>query len=96
MHGVASNQSVWAEERGGEEGRGGGGVCGGEGGGGREGGRGLVEVVVQTIELCACLTGFVFLFLETIRTGTMRVIHITVKTQETQRLRIKFALYCPT
>ena len=30
--------------------------------------------------------------LETIRTGTMRVIHITVKTEETQRLRIKFVL----
>ena len=35
---------------------------------------------------------FVFV-LETIRT---RVIHITVKTEETQRLRIKFVLYCPT
>ena len=34
--------------------------------------------------------------LETIRTGTTRVIHITVKTEETQRLRIKFVLYCPT
>ena len=34
--------------------------------------------------------------LETIRTSTMRVIHITVKTEETQRLRIKFVLYCPT
>ena len=30
--------------------------------------------------------------LETIRTGAMRVIHITVKTEETQRLRIKFVL----
>ena len=37
----------------------------------------------------------VCLFLETIRTGAMRVIHIPVKTQETQRLRIKFVLYCP-
>ena len=35
------------------------------------------------------------LFLETIRTGGMRVIHIPVKTEETQRLRIKFVLYCP-
>ena len=33
--------------------------------------------------------------LETIRTGTMRVIHITVKTEETQRLRIKFVLVLP-
>ena len=32
---------------------------------------------------------------ETIRTGTMRVVHIPVKTEETQRLRIKFVLYCP-
>ena len=31
----------------------------------------------------------VFLF-ETNRTSTMRVIHIAVKTDETQRLRIKF------
>ena len=30
--------------------------------------------------------------LETIRTGAMRVIHITVKTEETQILRIKFVL----
>ena len=37
-----------------------------------------------------------FLFvLETIRTGAMRVIHIPVKTEETQRLRIKIVLYCP-
>ena len=34
--------------------------------------------------------------LETIRTGSMRVIHITVKTEETQKLRNKFVLYCPT
>ena len=33
--------------------------------------------------------------LETIRTGAMRVIHIPVKTEESQRLRIKFVLYCP-
>ena len=32
---------------------------------------------------------------ETIRTGAMRVIHIPVKTEETQRLRIKFVLYSP-
>ena len=37
---------------------------------------------------------FVFV-LETIRTGAMRIIHIPVKTEETQRLRIKFLLYCP-
>ena len=36
-----------------------------------------------------------FFVLETIRTGAMRVIHIPVKTEETQRLRIKFVLYCP-
>ena len=30
--------------------------------------------------------------LETIRTRTMRVIHITVKTEETQILRIKYVL----
>ena len=35
--------------------------------------------------------GFCFV-LETIRTGAMRVIHITVKTDETQKLRIKFVL----
>ena len=33
--------------------------------------------------------------LETIRTGAMRIIHIPVKTEETQRLRIKFVLCCP-
>ena len=34
-----------------------------------------------------------FLFvLETIRTSAMRVIHITVKTEETQRLRIVFTV----
>ena len=39
----------------------------------------------------------VFLFvLETIRTSAVRVIHITVKTEETQRLCIKFVLYCST
>ena len=42
-----------------------------------------------------CLIVCLFV-LETIRTSTMRVIHITVKTEETQRLRIKFVLYCPT
>ena len=36
----------------------------------------------------------VLLVLETIRTSAMRVIHITVMTNETQRLRIKFVLYC--
>ena len=36
-----------------------------------------------------------FFVLETIRTGAMRVIHIPVKTEETQRLRIKFVLHCP-
>ena len=34
-----------------------------------------------------------FLFvLETVRTSAMRVIHISVKTEETQILRIKFVL----
>ena len=37
-----------------------------------------------------------FFVLETVRTSAMRVIHITVKTEETQRLRIKFVLYCST
>ena len=40
----------------------------------------------------ACTSLFV---LETIRTGAMRVVHIPVKTEETQRLRIEFVLYCP-
>ena len=34
--------------------------------------------------------------LETIRTSAMREIHIIVKTEETQRLRIVFVLYCST
>ena len=34
--------------------------------------------------------------LETIRTSAMRVIHIIKKTEETQRLRIVFVLYCST
>ena len=38
--------------------------------------------------------GFVVV-LETMRTGAMRVVHIPVKTEETQRLRIKFVLNCP-
>ena len=33
-----------------------------------------------------------FFVLETIRTGAMRVVHITVNTEETQILRIKFVL----
>ena len=37
---------------------------------------------------------FVVFVLETIRTGAMRVIHVIVKTQETQNLRMKFVLYC--
>ena len=49
------------------------------------------EEGVQVVGWCHCL--FV---LETSRTGAMRVIHITVKTKETQRLRIKFVLCCPT
>ena len=49
----------------------------------------------MAVALVLCL--FVcFLSLETIRTSAMYVIHITVKTEETQRLRIKFVLYCPT
>ena len=38
---------------------------------------------------------FVFV-LETIRTGAMRVIHVIVKTEETQKLRMKFVRYCTT
>ena len=41
------------------------------------------------------LASFVFV-LETIRTSTMRVIHIIVKTEETQKLRIVFVLFCAT
>ena len=37
-----------------------------------------------------------FFVLETIRTGAMRVIHVIVKTEETQKLRMKFVLYCTT
>ena len=52
--------------------------------------------------VCVCLgrqgvcvswgRGCLLFVLETIRTGTMRVIQITVKTEETQILRIKFVL----
>ena len=42
--------------------------------------------------LTAVLIMFVFV-LETIRTSTMRVIHIIVKTEQTQKLRIIFVLY---
>ena len=38
----------------------------------------------------------VLFVLETIRTSAMRVIHIIVKTEETQRLRIVFVLHCST
>ena len=34
--------------------------------------------------------------LETIRTSAMRVIHITVETKETQKLRVVFVLHCST
>ena len=37
---------------------------------------------------CGCL--WCFFVLETIRTGAMRVIHVIVKTEETQKLRMKF------
>ena len=37
-----------------------------------------------------------FFVLEMIRTGAMRVIHVIVKTEETQKLRMKFVLYCTT
>ena len=39
---------------------------------------------------------FLLFVLETIRTGAMRVIHVIVKTEETQKLRMKFVLYCST
>ena len=45
----------------------------------------------RTSNLCIM---FLF-FLETICTGAMRVIQIHMKTEETQRLRIKFVLCCP-
>ena len=34
--------------------------------------------------------------LETIRTSAMCVMHVIVKTEQTQKLRIKFVLYCIT
>ena len=43
-----------------------------------------------------CTTSFTHRPVETIRTSAMRVIHITVKTEETQRLRSMFVLYCST
>ena len=43
---------------------------------------------------CDHCGAFVVFVLETIRTSAMRVIHITVKTEETQKLRIMFVLYC--
>ena len=50
-----------------------------------------VRVWLRTLILIC----FVFV-LETIRTGAMRVIHVIVKTEETQKLRMKFVLYCTT
>ena len=41
----------------------------------------------------APLSAQIVFVLETFRTGTMRVIHITVKTDETQILRIMFVLF---
>ena len=46
------------------------------------------------VVVCVVVGGLLFFVLETIRTGAMRVVHIPVKTEETQRLRIKFVLYC--
>ena len=42
----------------------------------------------NTVEMCN-----LFVVLETIRTGAMRVVHIHVKTEETQRLRITFVSF---
>ena len=57
------------------------------------------EMISDSVELSeteVCFLHVQLLFvLETIRTGAMRAIHIPVKTEETQRLRIKFVLYCP-
>ena len=50
---------------------------------------GNLEMISMTFAAVIC---FVLFVLETIRTGTMRVIHNTVKTEETQILRIKFVL----
>ena len=44
---------------------------------------------------CAGVRVCLLFVLESIRSA-MRVIHITVNTEETQRLRIKFVLYCST
>ena len=52
---------------------------------------GIIELIVDSLPANVGI-GIV---LETIRTGAMRVIHIIVKTEETQRLRVKFVLYCP-
>ena len=46
----------------------------------------------EVVLICWYLLLFFFFVFETIRTSAMRVIHITVKTNETQRLRIKFVL----
>ena len=48
----------------------------------------VVSVVKMNVwQICA-----VCFVLETIRTGAMRVVHITVNTEETQILRIEFVL----
>ena len=46
--------------------------------------------------VCAHVSLESLFVLETIRTGAMRVIHVIVKTEETQKLRMKFVLYCTT
>ena len=46
-------------------------------------------------QLISAMSLLLFVF-GTIRTNAMRVIHIIVKTEEKQRLRIVFVLFCST
>ena len=48
---------------------------------------------LHLMQICSLLLLFCF---GTIRTSAMRVIHITVKTEVTQKLRIMFVLCCST
>ena len=60
------------------------------------------SIFVHIFYLCYFSSWFdvsplMFVFdLETIRTVAMCVIHVIVKTEETQKLRMKFVLYCTT
>ena len=55
----------------------------------------ILPVLFSSLVCCFVSALFVFVW-ETIRTSAMRVIHITVKTKETQKLRIMFVLCCST